>query len=280
MLNLMYITKKTEIAKIAESAGVDWIFVDMEFIGKDIRQYGLDTVQNHHTIADVINIKNCVTKAQVLVRINPIHTAMADYFSSKEEIDATIEAGADILMLPYFKTVSEVKKFLEYVSGRTKTCLLVETPEAALLLDEILELDGVDMIHLGLNDLHLALGMKFMFELLADGTVDRLAKKIKSKGIPFGFGGIATLEGGLLPGAAVLKEHYRLGSSMVIISRSFCNLDKITDLEEVRRIFNTGIASIRRLEKEAETAKTYFNDNRELVVQSVRGIIEELKNNG
>lgn len=278
MLNLMYITKKTEIAKIAESAGVDWIFVDMEFIGKDIRQYGLDTVQNHHTIADVINIKNCVTKAQVLVRINPIHTAMADYFSSKEEIDATIEAGADILMLPYFKTVSEVKKFLEYVSGRTKTCLLVETPEAALLLDEILELDGVDMIHLGLNDLHLALGMKFMFELLADGTVDRLAKKIKSKGIPFGFGGIATLEGGLLPGAAVLKEHYRLGSSMVIISRSFCNLDKITDLEEVRRIFNTGIASIRRLEKEAETAKTYFNDNRELVVQSVHGIIEELKN--
>lgn len=275
MLNLMYITKKTEIAKIAESAGVDWIFVDMEFIGKDIRQYGLDTVQNHHTIADVINIKNCVTKAQVLVRINPIHTAMADYFSSKEEIDATIEAGADILMLPYFKTVSEVKKFLEYVSGRTKTCLLVETPEAALLLDEILELDGVDMIHLGLNDLHLALGMKFMFELLADGTVDRLAKKIKSKGIPFGFGGIATLEGGLLPGAAVLKEHYRLGSSMVIISRSFCNLDKITDLEEVRRIFNTGIASIRRLEKEAETAKTYFNDNRELVVQSVHGIIEE-----
>lgn len=280
MLNLMYITKKTEIAKIAESAGVDWIFVDMEFIGKDIRQYGLDTVQNHHTIADVINIKNCVTKAQVLVRINPIHTAMADYFSSKEEIDATIEAGADILMLPYFKTVSEVKKFLEYVSGRTKTCLLVETPEAALLLDEILELDGVDMIHLGLNDLHLALGMKFMFELLADGTVDRLAKKIKSKGIPFGFGGIATLEGGLLPGAAVLKEHYRLGSSMVIISRNFCNLDKITDLEEVRRIFNTGIASIRRLEKEAETAKTYFNDNRELVVQSVHGIIEELKNNG
>ena len=280
MLNLMYITKKTEIAKIAESAGVDWIFVDMEFIGKDIRQYGLDTVQNHHTIADVINFKNCVTKAQVLVRINPIHTAMADYFSSKEEIDATIEAGADILMLPYFKTVSEVKKFLEYVSGRTKTCLLVETPEAALLLDEILELDGVDMIHLGLNDLHLALGMKFMFELLADGTVDRLAKKIKSKGIPFGFGGIATLEGGLLPGAAVLKEHYRLGSSMVIISRSFCNLDKITDLEEVRRIFNTGIASIRRLEKEAETAKTYFNDNRELVVQSVHGIIEELKNNG
>ena len=34
----------------AEKAGVDWIFVDMEFIGKVDRQGGLDTVQNHHTI--------------------------------------------------------------------------------------------------------------------------------------------------------------------------------------------------------------------------------------
>ena len=46
MLNLMYITKHPEIARIAEEAGVDWIFVDMEFIGKDCRQGGLDTVQN------------------------------------------------------------------------------------------------------------------------------------------------------------------------------------------------------------------------------------------
>lgn len=37
MLNLMYITKHPEIARIAEEAGVDWIFVDMEFIGKDCR---------------------------------------------------------------------------------------------------------------------------------------------------------------------------------------------------------------------------------------------------
>ena len=28
----MYITKRPEIARIAEEAGVDWIFVDMEFI--------------------------------------------------------------------------------------------------------------------------------------------------------------------------------------------------------------------------------------------------------
>lgn len=273
MLNLMYITKRPEIARIAEETGVDWIFVDMEFIGKDARQGGLDTVQNHHTVEDVRNVKAAMTKAKVLVRVNPIHEALEDYPSSDDEINATIEAGADIVMLPFFKTIAEVERFIRIVDGRAKTCLLVETPEAALLLDDILNVEGIDMIHLGLNDLHLALGMKFMFELLSDGTVDRLASKIKAKGIPFGFGGVATLTGGAMPGSMVIKEHYRLGSSMVIVSRSFCNTDKITDLEEVRRIFQTGIADIRRLEEEAERAATYFSNNRRAVIDSVKDII-------
>lgn len=275
MLNLMYITKRPEIAQIAEEAGVDWIFVDMEFIGKDVRQGGLDTVQNHHTVKDVSNVKAVITTAKVIVRVNPIHDALPNYFSSEDEIDATIKAGADIIMLPFFKTVAEVERFLKIVDGRVKTCLLVETPEAALLLEEILELDGLDMVHLGLNDLHLALGMKFMFELLADGTVDRLSAKIKAKGIPFGFGGIATLTGGAMPGSMVLKEHYRLGSSMVIVSRSFCNTDIITDLDEVRKIFNEGIADIRKLEEEAQEAATYFSNNRSAVLDSVHQIVEK-----
>ena len=273
MLNLMYITNRPEIALIAEEAGVDWIFVDMEFIGKDVRQSGLDTVKNHHTVDDVSNVKAAVSKAKVLVRVNPIHEAMTDYPSSEDEINGTIAAGADIVMLPFFKTIVEVERFIRIVDGRAKTCLLVETPEAALLLDDILNVDGIDMIHLGLNDLHLALGMKFMFELLSDGTVDRLAAKIKARGIPFGFGGVATLTGGAMPGSMVIKEHYRLGSSMVIVSRSFCNTDKITDLEEVRRIFLTGIADIRRLEEEAENAVNYFSNNRKAVIDSVKDII-------
>ena len=151
MLNLMYITNRPEIARIAEAAGVDWIFVDMEFIGKDVRQKGLDTVQNHHTFEDIVNIKKSVHQAKVLVRVNPIHDAMGGYPSSKDEIDATVAAGADIIMLPYFKRVDEVSKFLKYVDGRAETCLLVETPESALQLDKILELDGIDRVHIGLD---------------------------------------------------------------------------------------------------------------------------------
>lgn len=275
MLNLMYITNKPWVAKIAEEAGVDWIFIDMEWIGKDCRQGGLDTVQNHHTFEDVRTIKNAVSKAKVLVRINPIHECVDGYPDSKDEIDQTIEAGADILMLPFFKSVAEVEQFIGYVGGRAKTCLLVETPEAALLIDEILELKGIDMIHLGLNDLHLALGMKFMFELLADGTVDRLSAKIKAKGIPFGFGGIATLTGGAVPGSMILKEHVRLGSSMVIVSRSFCNTDMITDPNEVKQIFVEGISAIRKQEEEAEEALRYFSDNNLAVKEAVNQIIKK-----
>ena len=273
MLKLMYITNKPAVAEIAEQAGVDWIFLDMEFIGKDARQGGLDTVQNYHTVKDVANIKAAVKKAKVLVRVNPIHEALPDYPSSKDEIDATIKAGADIVMLPFFKTVEEIKQFINYVDGRAKTLLLMETVEAANHVDEILEVPGIDMIHLGLNDMHLELGMKFMFELLANGTVEKLGKKIEAKGIPFGFGGIATLDGGALPGSMVLKEHVRLGSSMVIVSRSFCNTDVVTDLNEVKRIFDTGISGLRALEKEASQAgAAYLEDNRKAVVTAVNKI--------
>lgn len=278
LLNLMYITNKPAVAKIAEDVGVDWIFIDMEFIGKDSRQGGLDTVQNHHTVEDVKNIRKAVSRSKVLVRVNPIHEALADYPSSKDEIDAVIDAGADIVMLPFFKTIEEVKTFIKLVDGRAKTLLLVETVEAAELIDEILEVRGIDLIHLGLNDMHLELGMKFMFQLLADGTVEKLGNKIKVRGIPFGFGGIATLDGGALPGSMVLKEHVRLGSSMVIVSRSFCNTDVITDLEEVNKIFHNGIKAIRDLEAEVQDKpKEYFEKNHKEVVEVVNQIVKNIE---
>jgi 2-keto-3-deoxy-L-rhamnonate aldolase RhmA len=277
-LTLMYITNKPAVAQIAEDVGVDWIFLDMEFIGKDSRQGGLDTVQNHHTVEDVKNIRKAITKAKLLVRVNPIHEALENYPSSKDEIEAVIEAGADIIMLPFFKTVDEVRTFINFVGGRAKTLLLVETVEAADLIDEILEVPGIDMIHLGLNDMHLEKGMKFMFQLLADGTVEKLGSKIKAKGIPFGFGGIATLDGGALPGSMVLKEHVRLGSSMVIVSRSFCNTDVITDLDEVNKIFHNGIKAIRDLEAEVQNKpKEYFDKNHIEVVEAVNQIVKNIE---
>ena len=276
MLTLMYITNRPEIAKIIEHSGVQRIFIDMEYIGKAYRQGGMDTVQCRHTIEDISVIKQAVSKAKIMVRCNPIHNATSEYGSSKEEIDAAIAAGADILMLPYFKTAQEVDEFVRLVAGRAKTLPLIETPEAVACIDEILEIEGIDEIFVGLNDLSLGYGMKFMFQLLIDGTVEKLCKKFKAKGIPYGFGGIAALGKGALPAERVIAEHYRLGSTCAILSRSFCNANIITDLEEVRNIFNIGLKEIRAWEEKCESGKVDFAKNREEVEIAVNGIVKGL----
>lgn len=244
-LKLMYITNKTEVAKIAERNGVDRIFVDLEYIGKEERQPG-DTVKSNHTVNDVSKIKKVLNKSQLLVRVNPIHD------ESKNEIDAVINNGADIVMLPYFKTVNEVKKFIELVNNRTKVSLLVETPEAVELIDDILNVDGIDEIHIGLNDLHLGYKMKFMFELLCNGVVENLCNKFKEKNIIYGFGGFGRISFGDLPAEKIIAEHYRLGSNIAILSRSFCNQDKINDINEINAIFNTEVKKIRDFESNIE----------------------------
>ena len=277
MLKLMYITNRPEIAKVCEAAGVDRIFVDMEFIGKDARQGGLDTVQSHHTAEDAAAVKAALKRAQLLVRINPIHDAIPGYYSSADEIDAVIKAGADIIMLPYFKTVEEAEKFIGLVGGRARTVLLIETPKAAELADELIELPGVDEVFIGLNDLSLGCGFSFMFEPLANGMVERLSLKFRKKGIPFGFGGIAAPGRGALPAEYILKEHYRLGSQCVILSRSFCDAAKIADPKKVAEIMTSGVAEIRALEKECEVHSRFFFENEKELIRRVELIKEGSK---
>ncbi len=275
-LNLMYITNRPDVALIAEEAGADRIFVDMEYIGKTERQGGMDTVQSRHTLQDVKAIASVLTRAELLVRVNPIHERTEEYESSEEEIDGAIASGAQMLMLPYFKTLEEVKTFLGYVNGRAKTMLLLETPEAVEIIDDILALDGIDCVHIGLNDLRLGYKMKFMFQPLADGTVDKLCEKLKAKGIPYGFGGIASLGRGKLPAEKIIKEHYRLGSTCAILSRSFCNVKDIDDLDVIHSIFIQGVKAIREYESVCRRSQATFEDNRMDVVQIVEQIVREL----
>lgn len=270
MLKLMYITRSPEVAMIAEETGVDRIFVDLETIGKADRQFGLDTVQSRHSISDIEALRPIV-KNELLVRSNPIHNR------STEEINAILSAGADIVMLPFFKSVNEAAKFIDIIDGRAKVNLLVETAEAVEKLDSILELEGIDEIFVGLNDLHLSYHKKFMFELLADGTVEKIAQKVHKKNIAFGFGGIAAIGKGIVPAERIIREHYRLGSTSAILSRAFCNTEIITDLNEVRNIFNNGLAEIRSLEREAESYVQYFQNNKEGLTQIVNDFIRYKK---
>ena len=284
-LTLMYVTNRPDVALAAEAAGVDRIFVDMEFIGKRARQGGLDTVQYHHTVEDVHAVREVLTRAELMVRVNPIHDAGSEdgfvFDNSEEEIEAVIRAGADVIMLPYFKTTEELRRFVSDVDGRAVTFPLLETPEAVSVLDEILEIPGIDQIHIGLNDLSLGMRSGFMFGLLCDGTVDAIAGKCREKGMPFGFGGIASIGKGALPAEYIIGEHYRLGSGFTILARSFCNTQLIPDIREIARIFDEGVPKIRTLEQQlteelARGNAAFFEENHRKVAECVRVIQEQM----
>ena len=274
-LKLMYITNRPKIAQIAEAAGVDRIFIDLETIGKSDRQKGMDTVQSCHTLNDIKLVSEAITSAEVLVRINPIHDASNSFISSEEEIDIAIRSGADVVMLPFYKTNAEVKRFIEAVSGRAKAMLLLETPEAVEIVNDTLALGGIDSIHIGLNDLSLGYGKKFMFELLTDGTVEKLCLAFGNVGIPYGFGGIASLGKGMIPAEMIIREHYRLGSSCAILSRSFCNAEKESNDERIKEIFTEGIRNIRAFEEHCSSYnETVFHANRQELSERVKKICE------
>ncbi len=148
-LKMMYITNKPKVAQIVEKHHVERIWVDLEIRGKVERQQGRNTVISTHTIEDVSVIRDNISTANLMVRVNPV------FDGSKKEIEECIRRGADIIMLPFFTQAEEVKKFLDYVDGRAKTILLVETIGAEKNLDEILSLKGIDEVHIGLNDLHI-----------------------------------------------------------------------------------------------------------------------------
>jgi len=273
-LKLMYITNDPEVALIAEKYGVDRIWIDLETLGKEERQKDMDTVKSEHTIEDIEKIKPLLSTSEMLVRVNPWNER------SVEEINDVVNAGADIIMLPMWKDVDTVKNFLSCIDGRIKTTLLLETKEAVECIDEVLDLGGFDEIHIGLNDLHLSYGMTFMFELLADGTVDRLCSKFKEKGILYGFGGIAKLGAGLLPSEDVIMEHYRIGSTRAILSRSFCNANSIGDINEIDRLFSKNMKVIKEYEEQLiNISDVELEKNRENIKKIVKKIVKSMRGN-
>lgn len=271
-LDFMFITNNPEIAKVAQETGVKRVWVDLEILGKEERQPRMNTVKSGHSLADVSAIKNVLTTSELLVRINPI------YNGSEGEINEVIARGADMIMLPYFKTVDEVDRFLRIVDGRVKTTLLFESKESIECIDDIIAHGGFDEAHIGLNDLHLSYGLTFMFELLSNGMVEFICNKFKNAGIPYGFGGIAKIGEGLLPAERVIAEHYRLGSTRAILSRSFCDTQFNNDFNIWKREFQLGVNQIRLYENLLTLLpESYIQENIKEVQSGVDKVVEIIK---
>ena len=178
-----------------------------------------------------------------MVRVNPYQSN--NPAASQAEVDAVLARGADMLMLPMFSTVQELKAFAALVAGRAPIVPLLETAGALQTLDSWLDTPGIEEVFVGLNDLHLSLGCRFMFEPLLLGHIDRVAIATRARGLRFGFGGIARMDEGVLPGRDVLAEHVRLGSGAVILSRTFNRINANTGEQS----FQQAVAALRQAEE-------------------------------
>jgi hypothetical protein len=236
MLELIQITNDPAFARRCDALGGFRLFVDLERLGKAERQAGRNTFISVHQLEDVSRIRAVLRRSPLMVRVNPLHEGTA------AEVDAVLARGADALMLPMFERREQLAAFSRIVAGRAPIVPLLETAAALESVADWAGTPGLQEIYVGLNDLHVSLGCRFMFEPLADGSVERVAREAQAHGLRFGFGGIARIEEGLLPGRDVLAEHLRLGSGAVILSRTF-HRDSEMDFERE-------VAALRQAERE------------------------------
>ncbi|MES2413216.1 MAG: aldolase/citrate lyase family protein [Pseudomonadota bacterium] len=219
MIDLLTITNDPDLAARCERLDGMRVFVDLERDGKAERQKGMDTFISTHQLADVGRVKAALNKTRLMVRVNPYH--IDNPAAASAELDVVLAQGADLVMLPMFTNAPQLKAFAQMVAGRAPIVALLETAGALHSLHEWIDTPGLHEVFVGLNDLHLSLGCRFMFEPLLMGHVDKVAAAARARGLRFGFGGIARLSEGLVPGREVLAEHLRLGSQAVILSRTF-----------------------------------------------------------
>lgn len=82
---------------------------------------------------------------------------------------------------------------------------------------------------------------------------------------------------GDLPAEHILAEHIRLGSGMVILSRSFCDLATLDNLEVIRDRFDSGVENIRAFEaRAAKWTPEMFAANQVILKGYVDGIVRKL----
>ena len=130
-MTFMMIVNDPEIARFAHDSGVERLFVDLEYMGKDVRQKGLDTWKSRQTAQDVTRIREAVPEVHLQVRINPLHDGTSD------ELDDVLARGADSVMLPMFHSLDDLARFLDLLADRAEAVPLVETAAALATVPQI-----------------------------------------------------------------------------------------------------------------------------------------------
>lgn len=192
-------------------AGVSGIVIDFERHGKELRQSSYDTEINHHTFADLRELRRS-SDGRLLCRLSSSDAPDC-------ELSKVIESGADEIIVPMLKTEQQAERIVRHVNGSAKLWFMVETVEALQNLRRLCALP-FDRVYVGLNDLRISRGTNTIFAPIADGTLDEIREQVHSAA--FGFGGL-TLPGygNPLPGRHLYAEMARLNCGFTFLRRSF-----------------------------------------------------------
>lgn len=224
MLDLILFENDPELARAHLDAGVRSFIIDLEVLGKNLRQLGFDTEIRPGTL-DALSAVSSIDGATTWCRINRFGE------HSGEEIEAVIEAGADVILLPMAESIAEIDAYLGLIGQRCQAAVMIETQACAEISPELRELP-LDYTFFGLNDFAISRGGGSIFTALADGSVERVRNALPDIG--FGVGGLTDVRrGSPIPSARLLEEMERLRCDFTFLRRSFRRDSKVTAPGEI-----------------------------------------------
>jgi hypothetical protein len=210
-------TDDANLARAADHAGIDRIGLDLETLGKSIRQDSRRHWVSNHNETRMGEVRRSLAKSAFFVRVNPIN----EYSGS--QIEFVLSQGVQVIMLPMFRTVAEARDFAAMVDGRAKTVLLAENRDALAIVDTLLTLPGIDEIHIGLNDLHIDLALHNQFEVLLLPDIEKCSNSAARATMPLAVGGLGRVGDELLtvPSRLIYPFYPVLKLSGSLVSRTF-----------------------------------------------------------
>ena len=126
-------------------------------------------------------------------------------------------------MLPMVATPGEAREFAAWSAARRPSSCSSRACEGVRRLPELVAIDGVDEVHIGLNDLALSLGVRNRWLALAGDLTVRAGSIVTGAGKRFGLGAVGRPgDRGLpVPVDLVYAEYPRTGATAALLSRSF-----------------------------------------------------------
>jgi hypothetical protein len=230
----LFVNNVTE-ALCAEHAGFSGVVVDWEIPDETGRQVNLEI---HHSNLDlVLGEVSAAINCPVMCRVNKYSDKTA------AEVARALSQGANNILLPMVRKFEHGLDFKNIISGKAKWGLMIETPEALEIAQQLAELEP-DFVYVGLFDLMYTREREHLFEPLINGEVTALRRQFHH--VQFGVAGLTVIDRGEpIPSLELLKELSYNRCDFTFFRRSFKRdiykrnmREEVSLLNEAWQLFN------------------------------------------